>query len=107
MPYSSPATPPRHPPLTLVTVEGVILRQPSERHTHSHWITLKTAQGELVRVIISRSTPLTNWIEVGDRVRVSGRMVLKPWADGLHPTLSAHESVKILAGGVGIAGGAR
>jgi hypothetical protein len=64
-----------------------------ERHTNSRWLALQTAQGRLVRVIISRSASIVNWLEPGQTVRVSGRVVLKQWTDGLHPTVSAHELV--------------
>ena len=97
----------RTPPLPSITVEGIVLSEPMERHEHSRWLTLQTRQGELVRVVIANSAPVSNWLEPGQTIRVSGRKVLKQWTDGLHPTLSAHECVEILAGGVGLAGGTR
>jgi hypothetical protein len=69
-----------------------------EHHEHSRWLVLRTTQGRLVRVIVSSSAPVATWIEPGQTVRVSGRVVLKQWTDGLHPTVSAHEAVELIGG---------
>jgi hypothetical protein len=98
--HPSPTQSTGQPPLTPSTVDGVVLEAPRERHTHSHWLALRTAQGRLVRVMVACSAPAANWIEPGDRICVSGKMVSKVWRDGPYQTLTAHESLEIMAGGL-------
>jgi hypothetical protein len=87
---------PRTPHGRVLTIEGVVLAAPMERHEHSLWRALRTADGRLVRVIMEKYGELARWVDEGCRVRVVGLMVLKGWRDGTYPTLSAHDRVEIL-----------
>ena len=90
--------PPQITATNFVMIEGVVQESPRERHEHSRWLALKTAQDRVVRVVVAYSAPVSNWLEPGQTVRVSGRVVLKQWTDGLHPTVSAHEAVELIGG---------
>jgi hypothetical protein len=98
---------PRQPPLALVTIEGTVLPTPMEHHQNSRWLVLQTEQGRLVRVVVSRSASIANWLEPGQPVGVRGRVTEKQWTDGPHATVSAHEDVQILKGDMTMYGGVR
>lgn len=66
---------------------------------------LRTDEGRLVRVVIASSAPVSSWIEAGDRVHVSGKLVQKQWRDGWHETLSAHEGIEIVKSRLTLYGG--
>jgi hypothetical protein len=79
-----------------VAIEGIALAHPFERHQNSLWRALRTDNGRLVCVIMERQCAVARWVELGQRIRVVGPMVMKGWQDGTHPTLSAHDRVEIL-----------
>jgi hypothetical protein len=92
IPEPPPAPSPRRQ-TPVCTVEGIIMPQPIEVHQRSRWYVLKVGGKQRVRIIVAKSGPA---LAVGQRIQVTGPMVPKVWRDGTHPTLSAHETARIV-----------